>query len=123
MRSAAEIRAHAAASTDKVFTPANLSKVGYVGLGFLIVGAVGVALIGWRVAPFLIGLPFVFALAFTARFLAGNGLFIDWGIEYVIFALGSGCSSPTPSARRSGSSPRCRPSSSSRPASSSSALR
>ena len=85
-----EIRAHAAATTDKVFTAANLTKVGYVGLGFLIVGAVGVALIGWRVAPFLIGLPFVFALAFLARFLAGNGLFVDWGIEYVIFALGLG---------------------------------
>src|SRR6476619_1389319 len=85
-----EIRAHAAATTDKVFTSVNLTKVGYVGLGFLIVGAVGVALIGWRVAPFLIGLPFVFALAFAARFLAGNGLFIDWGIEYVIFALGLG---------------------------------
>ena len=25
-----------------------------------------------------------------ARFLAGNGLFVDWGIEYVIFALGLG---------------------------------
>src|ERR1700752_1467314 len=85
-----EIRAHAAATTDKVFTAANLTKVGYVGLGFLIVGAVGVALIGWRIAPFLIGLPVVFALAFAARFLAGNGLFVDWGIEYVIFALGLG---------------------------------
>ncbi len=38
-------------------------------------------------APFLIGLPVVFALAWLARFLAGNGLFVDWGIEYVIFAL------------------------------------
>jgi uncharacterized integral membrane protein (TIGR00698 family) len=85
-----EIRAHAAATTDKVFTAANLTKVCYVGLGFAIVGALGIALIGWRVAPFLIGLPFVFALAFTARFLAGNGLFVDWGIEYVIFALGLG---------------------------------
>jgi uncharacterized integral membrane protein (TIGR00698 family) len=85
-----EIRAHAAATTDKVFTAANLTKVGYIGLGFLIVGALGTALIGWRIAPFLIGLPFVFALAFAARFLAGNGLFIDWGIEYVIFALGLG---------------------------------
>ena len=29
----------------------------------------------------------MFALAFLARLLAGNGLFVDWGIEYVIFAL------------------------------------
>jgi uncharacterized integral membrane protein (TIGR00698 family) len=86
----AEIRGHAAASTDKVFTAANLWKVAHIGLGFAVVGALGVVLIGWRVAPFLLGLPVIFALAFGARFLAGNGLFIDWGIEYVIFALGLG---------------------------------
>ena len=87
---ATEIRAHAAASTDKVFTQANLLKAGYAGVGFVLVGALGIALIGSRVAPFLLGLPVVFALAFAARFLAGNGLFVDWGIEYVIFALGLG---------------------------------
>ena len=27
------------------------------------------------------------AASFLARLLAGNGLFVDWGIEYVIFAL------------------------------------
>ena len=86
----AEVRSHAAASTDKVFTRDNLLKVAYVGIGFIVVGAIGVALIGLRVLPFLAGLPGVFAIAFAARFLAGNGLFIDWGIEYVIFALGLG---------------------------------
>jgi uncharacterized integral membrane protein (TIGR00698 family) len=86
----AEIRAHAAASTDKVFTQPNLLKVGTVGIGFALIGALGIALIGARVVPFLIGLPVIFTLAFGARFLAGNGLFIDWGIEYVIFALGLG---------------------------------
>jgi uncharacterized integral membrane protein (TIGR00698 family) len=85
-----EIRSHAAASTDKVFTRDNLSKVAYVGIGFLIVGVLGIALLGLRVVPFLAGLPVVFGLAFAARFLAGNGLFIDWGIEYVIFSLGLG---------------------------------
>ena len=85
-----EVRSHAAASTDKVFTRDNLLKVAYIGIGFIIVGAIGIALIGSRVLPFLAGLPVVFAIAFAARFLAGNGLFIDWGIEYVIFALGLG---------------------------------
>src|SRR4029453_17472866 len=65
----AEISAHAAASTDKVFTQPNLLKVGYVGIGFLIVGALGIALVGSRVVPFLVGLPVIFALAFGARFL------------------------------------------------------
>ena len=70
-----------------MFASANLTKVLYVGLGFLIVTAIGVALAGWRVTPFLIGLPVIFLLALSARFLAGNGVFVNWGIEYVIFAL------------------------------------
>lgn len=85
-----EIRGHAAATADKVFAPTNLLKLLYVGLGLAAIAAIGVVLIGWRVTPFLIGLPAVFALAITARLLAGNGLFVDWGIEYVIFALALG---------------------------------
>jgi uncharacterized integral membrane protein (TIGR00698 family) len=83
----AEIRGHAAASPERVFAWSNLSKVLVVGVGFLVVGALGIALIGARVLPFLLGLPVVFGLAFLARFLAGNGVFVNFGIEYVIFAL------------------------------------
>ena len=85
---AVQIRGHAAASADsKVFTSPNLSKVLYVGIGFLVVAAIGMALLGGRLVPFLVGLPVIFGLAWFARFLAGNGLFVAWGIEYVIFAL------------------------------------
>src|SRR5262245_33705098 len=84
---AAEIRGHAAATTDKIFTWANWSKVLTIGIGFVIVAGIGIGLLGGRILPFLIGLPVVFGLAWAARFLSGNGLFIDWGIEYVIFAL------------------------------------
>jgi uncharacterized membrane protein YadS len=84
----AEIRGHAAADAEKtVFTGANLLKALYVGIGFVIAGALGIGLLGFRVLPFLVGLPVIFGLAWAARLLAGNGLFIDWGIEYVIFAL------------------------------------
>jgi uncharacterized integral membrane protein (TIGR00698 family) len=84
---AADIRGHAAATVAKIVAPDNLLRVLYVGLGFVVGGAVGIFLLGARVVPFLIGLPVVFGLAWLARILAGNGLFIDWGIEYVIFAL------------------------------------
>jgi len=84
---ATEIRGHATATVDKVFASDNLLKVLTVAIGFLIVGAIGIGLLGARVVPFLIGLPVIFGLAFAARLLAGNGLFINWGIEYVIFAL------------------------------------
>jgi uncharacterized integral membrane protein (TIGR00698 family) len=82
-----EIRAHAASTADKVFAADNLLKVLYVGIAGLLIGAVGFALIGGNVGAFMIGFPVVFILAWLARIIAGNGLFIDYGIEYVIFAL------------------------------------
>ena len=88
---AAEIRGHAAAVAEsRIFTWDNASKVVYVGIAYLILAAAGIALLGGRVAPFLLAFPAVFGLAWLARFLAGNGLFVDWGIEYVIFALAVG---------------------------------
>jgi uncharacterized membrane protein YadS len=82
-----EIRGHANAATGKVFAGANLLKVLYVGIAGLVLGAVGIALIGGNAAAFMIGFPVVFILAWLARVIAGNGMFIDYGIEYVIFAL------------------------------------
>jgi uncharacterized membrane protein YadS len=86
-----EIRGHAAAATDKVFTWANLSKVVYIGIVWLVLASLGMWLVAGTVSPaFLIGFPAVFGLAWLARFLAGNGLFMEYGIEYVIFALALG---------------------------------
>ena len=87
-----EIKGHAAASAEaKVFTWTNISKVVSIGIAWLIVATLGMWLIGGKIAPgFLIGFPVVFALAWFARFLAGNGLFVDYGVEYVLFALGLG---------------------------------
>src|SRR5437867_7326704 len=59
----AEIRSHAAAVAEaRIFTWANLSKVLYVGIGFLIVATAGIALLGGRALPFLVGLPAIFGL-------------------------------------------------------------
>ncbi|HEY3074597.1 MAG TPA: putative sulfate exporter family transporter, partial [Burkholderiales bacterium] len=82
-----EIRAHAGATAGKVFAGDNLVKVLSIGVGLLIIGAAGMALLGGNVGAFVIGFPVVFILAWLARVIAGNGLFIDYGIEYVIFAL------------------------------------
>lgn len=82
-----EMRGHAAATAAKVFSGANLNKALYVGIAWLVVGAVGFALIGGKVGAFVIAFPGVFILAWIARMLAGNGLFIEYGVEYVIFAL------------------------------------
>ncbi len=85
---AGEIRGHATAVAEsRIFNWANLQKVVLVGVGYMVLAAIGLALLGGKAVPFLIGFPVLFALAWLARFLAGNGLFVDWGIEYVIFAL------------------------------------
>ncbi|MCC6889185.1 MAG: putative sulfate exporter family transporter [Hyphomicrobiales bacterium] len=84
----AEIRGHAAANAEtRVFTWANLSKVLTVGVCLALLATLGILILGGRAGAFLIGLPVVFVLAWLSRFLAGNGLFVNWGIEYVIFAL------------------------------------
>jgi uncharacterized integral membrane protein (TIGR00698 family) len=84
---AAEIRGHAGATPGKVLAPENLQKVLPVGAAWILLGALGVALLGGKVRGFVLGFPAVFALAWIARVLAGNGLFVDYGIEYVILAL------------------------------------
>ena len=87
---ATEIRGHAAATPAKVFAWPNLSKALWIALAWAAVAATGVLLIGGKAGAFLAGFPAVFALAWLARVLAGNGLFIDYGVEYVIFALLTG---------------------------------
>jgi uncharacterized integral membrane protein (TIGR00698 family) len=87
-----EIRGHAAATAGKVFAGENLLKVLYVGVAGLLLGAAGISLVGGNVGgggvrAFMIGFPVVFILAWLARVIAGNGLFVDYGIEYVVFAL------------------------------------
>jgi uncharacterized membrane protein YadS len=87
---ATEIRGHANADVRRVLGWENLSKALLVGIGLFIIAGLGIALRGSPLGAFLVGLPFVFAIAWAARLLAGNGLFVDWGIEYVIFALALG---------------------------------
>jgi uncharacterized membrane protein YadS len=82
-----EIRGHAAATAGKVFAGSNLAKALYIGIAGLVIGAVGFALIGGKVGAFMLGFPVVFILAWLARVIAGNGFFVDYGVEYVIFAL------------------------------------
>jgi hypothetical protein len=82
-----EVRGHAGATTAKVFSGDNLLKVLYIGIAWLIVGAIGIVLIGGKIGAFVAGFPAVFLLAWLARVIAGNGMFVDYGIEYVIFAL------------------------------------
>ncbi|AUX40374.1 hypothetical protein SOCE26_017740 [Sorangium cellulosum] len=77
----------AAELTAKVLSPANLWSTAQVGLLLLALSAVGVVVLGRRVARYALGFPVVYALSWIAQVLAGNATIHQYGIEYVIFAL------------------------------------
>ncbi len=86
-----EVRGHAAADGPaRVFAAENLTRVLWVGAGLLVFAVAGIALMGGRIVPFVLAFPAVFALAWLARVAAGNGLFVDWGIEYIVLSLALG---------------------------------
>lgn len=85
-----EIWNHARFQPGRVFTWSNLSRVIYIGLAYMVLAVVGIKLLGSRVGAFIVGFPVVFGLAWLSRFIAGNAAPVDWGIEYVIFALLTG---------------------------------
>jgi uncharacterized membrane protein YadS len=85
-----EIAGHAKAVPDKVFTAENIGRVAKIFILFFIVAVVGLVFLGANLGRFIAGFPIVFLLAWLSRFIAGNAAPIDWGIEYVVFALAVG---------------------------------
>lgn len=77
----------AAALVGRVFSTENLQRAAVVGLAYLILCAMGVALIGGSVGKYLLGFPVVYALASLAQVIAGNASVHYLGLEYVVFAL------------------------------------
>ena len=73
-----------------VFSAGNLQRAAALGVIYLLIAVVGVKLLGGRVLGFMAGFPIVFGLAWCAQLVAGNARVNDFGLEYVIFALGLG---------------------------------
>jgi uncharacterized membrane protein YadS len=82
--------ADAGAFLGNVFSVKNLGTSALIGLAYLLVSAIGIALLGGNVVRYAIGFPFVYALAWLSQVIAGNSTLSYWGLEYVIFALGLG---------------------------------
>lgn len=80
----------AGALAGRVFSMDNVRRAVVVGGAYLVVCAMGVALIGGHVGRYLLGFPVVYGLAWLAQTIAGNASVHYWGIEYVVFALGLG---------------------------------
>ena len=75
------------ATLGSVLSSANLRRAIVIGVGYLVLSAIGIALIGGRVGAFVVGFPVVYALAWLSQLIAGNSTVNYWGLEYVIFAL------------------------------------
>jgi uncharacterized membrane protein YadS len=76
-----------AGTLGAVAGPANLLTSFVFGLYLLVVAALGLAILGARLRPFLIAFPVVFALAWLSLFIEGAAAVRAWGFEYVIFGL------------------------------------
>ena len=82
-----EIAGHAKALPGKVYSGENLWRGIKIFILYFVVAIIGLLFLGGNIGRFIAGFPLVFLLAWLARIIAGNALPIDWGIEYVIFAL------------------------------------
>jgi uncharacterized membrane protein YadS len=85
--SAAGIGSTARATLSRVFSGQNLWAAVTLGALYLVISAVGIALLGGHVGKYVLGFPFVFAFAWLSQVIAGNSTMNYWGLEYVIFAL------------------------------------
>jgi uncharacterized membrane protein YadS len=83
----AKIGADAGASVGRVFAGENLWRAIVLGLAYLVLSAIGIALMGGSLGKYVIGFPIVYVLAWCSQLIAGNSTINYWGLEYVIFAL------------------------------------
>lgn len=83
----AKVGGDAGAYVGKVFSAENLWKSIVIGVAFLVLAAIGIALMGGNVGKFVVAFPVVYVLAWCSQLLAGNSSVNYWGLEYVIFAL------------------------------------
>ncbi|MBI2881909.1 MAG: putative sulfate exporter family transporter [Candidatus Tectomicrobia bacterium] len=82
-----KIGGDAGALVGKVFSGENIWKAVVIGIAYLILSVIGMALMGGSLGKFILGFPVVYALAWLSQVIAGNTTVNYWGLEYVIFAL------------------------------------
>ena len=72
------------------FSPGSLAAALLTGLILVVVSAVGIRLMDRGAGAYLAAFPALFLLAWAARLIAGSATLKQWGISYVIVALGLG---------------------------------
>jgi uncharacterized integral membrane protein (TIGR00698 family) len=84
---AKEARGEATNLPGSVFSGANLLAALWIGIAYLVIAAVALALLGERALAAVVGFPLVFVLAWVAQFIAGNHTVQYFGVEYVLWCL------------------------------------
>jgi len=84
---AKDVSRQAGSLTDKVFSGQNIMLAVYIGLGYLILSIIAMAMMGEQIGKFIVGFPVVFVIAWAAQFIAGNYTIHYYGVEYVLWCL------------------------------------
>ena len=71
----------------KVFSGDNVLLAVYIGIAYLIMSIIAMALMGEKIGSFIAGFPVVFILAWASQFIAGNYTVLYYGVEYVLWCL------------------------------------
>jgi uncharacterized integral membrane protein (TIGR00698 family) len=71
----------------KVFSWANIWLAIQIGIAYLILSIIAMALMGESAGRFIVGFPVVFAIAWVGQLIAGNYTVLEYGLEYVLWCL------------------------------------
>jgi uncharacterized integral membrane protein (TIGR00698 family) len=82
-----EVKGAAGASLNKVMSGANLANALYILVGFWVLSAIGMLLMGESIKNFSMGFPIVFVLSALSFLIAGNSMVSYYGLEVVFWAL------------------------------------
>jgi uncharacterized integral membrane protein (TIGR00698 family) len=85
-----ELGGQAGNLTSKVFSWDNIWRAIQIGIAYLILSIIAMALMGERVGAFIPGFVVVFVIAWIAQFVAGNYTILEYGLEYVLWCLALG---------------------------------
>lgn len=84
---AKEIKGYSGQLIGKVFSRENILWSIYLGIAYLILSLIAMALMGEKAGWFLVGFPIVYILAWLSQFIAGNYTINYYGLEYVLWCL------------------------------------
>ena len=82
-----DVKKDAGATLRAVFAGKNMRSLLWIFIAFIILGAVGEALMGLNVGNFLKGFPIIFILSAVSFFVSGNTVISFYGLEVVFWSL------------------------------------